>query len=300
MNIPSTWSWVRKGETPHETWQHYYNVKEEDVSKVFGDYVITHRREKSPFWTDGKVIIAEFDTPKQLQRYKGAKIVTCLPATLDFNDINGLVIVESTFHQRGRFFIGLITTIAQLDGNCVEMPSFKDIKRQVSYYESFYPKEELVSRIQDQLDNYNELDDARIELASAKALVSEAKKRIKNITTKAGLNLIRTFGFDRKRPGELYILKSNDGNYIKIGIAQNASQRHAQLARSTPWAFTVLITVQGSGEAVYEAESRAHKLLEADNAAMSAKAFNGATEWFHSTPAVLAYVEKIIAEGLDA
>lgn len=298
--IPSTWSWVGKGESPLSTWQRYYNVKAEDADKVFGDCVVAHRGHTAPFWTDGKIVIAEFSTPKQSVKFKGAKIISCFPATMNLEEISGLVVVESTFYQRGSFFIGLVSSVAQLDPICIEMPPIKDLKKQLAYYESFYPRSELNARLKEQVEIYNELDDARIELATAQNMVAEAKKRIKEITKLNGMNLIRSFGFDKKRPGELYILKSKDGNYIKIGIAQNSNQRHASLARSTPWAFTVLHVIPGSGEAVYAAEVKAHTLLEADNAKLNAKVFDGATEWFRATPAVLAYVDKIIADGLNA
>lgn len=297
MIVPASWSWVRKALTPIDTWQYYYS-SEEHAAELLGASVLVHRTESTPYWTNGELTLVEFETSES-KTFSNGKIIACF-TTPRFEDVcTGLFIIEGTFLRRGKFHIALTLGAMPIDLNARKMPSFKQRLKIMNAFYDAYTNEEVRERIEDRVHTYNKLDDARVDLATAKKMISEARKREKEIISDIGLKTSRRFGFDNKRPGDLYILRSNDGNYIKIGIAQDASRRHKQLSKTTPWEFTVVHIVHGSGEDVKAAESRAHKILANDNAGLKAKVFDGATEWFRATPSVQAYVDKLIKNGLD-
>ena len=84
-------------------------------------------------------------------------------------------------------------------------------------------------------------------------------------------------GFNREKPGVVYILVSDDRTMMKIGITNNDERRFKELRTRTPFGFHVSMTkVFDKGHDAVACESHIHSLY--DNVNLSG--FDGATEWF--------------------
>lgn len=84
-------------------------------------------------------------------------------------------------------------------------------------------------------------------------------------------------GFNKEKPGTVYMLVSDDRTMMKIGITNNDERRFKELRRRTPFGFHVAMTrVFADGHDAVACESYIHSLY--DNANLSG--FDGATEWF--------------------
>ena len=83
-------------------------------------------------------------------------------------------------------------------------------------------------------------------------------------------------GFDRTKAGFLYVLRSDCGQYMKIGITHNPEQRHSHLSRETPFSFKQIELIEGAGEQIANLEKvllAEYQPVEFDDH------FNGYTEW---------------------
>ena len=83
-------------------------------------------------------------------------------------------------------------------------------------------------------------------------------------------------GFKPYNDGTLYILRSECGSNMKIGISNNSKQRHADLRRNTPFEFHVVEQFESNGHYV----STVEKILHDESVSSGLKGFDGATEWF--------------------
>lgn len=83
-------------------------------------------------------------------------------------------------------------------------------------------------------------------------------------------------GFDRTKVGFLYILRSDCGRYMKIGITHNPKQRHTELSRETPFHFECIELIEGSGGQIAELEK---ELLAKYQPAGFDNQFDGYSEW---------------------
>lgn len=83
-------------------------------------------------------------------------------------------------------------------------------------------------------------------------------------------------GFDRTKPASLYVLRSECGQYMKIGITNKPEQRHSQLSRATPFSFKRIEMVEGNGEFISNLEKQ---LLAKYQPAEFTELFDGSTEW---------------------
>lgn len=83
-------------------------------------------------------------------------------------------------------------------------------------------------------------------------------------------------GFDRTKPASLYILRSDCGRYMKIGITNKPEQRHAQLSRETPFSFKRIELIEGPGEQIANLEK---ELLAEYQPAEFTETFDGYSEW---------------------
>lgn len=84
------------------------------------------------------------------------------------------------------------------------------------------------------------------------------------------------YGFDRTKVGFLYVLRSDCGRYMKIGITHNPKQRHNKLKRDTPFSFERIELIEGPGDQIADLEKELlaeYKPIEFDNQ------FDGYTEW---------------------
>lgn len=98
-----------------------------------------------------------------------------------------------------------------------------------------------------------------------------------HINRRSGCPKCAVHGFKDNENACAYVLRSQCGHYLKIGISNNAEERLMRLKRSTPFEFSVIEKFYAIGLAVRSMESKFHKIF--DNAGF--KGFDGATEWFH-------------------
>ena len=84
------------------------------------------------------------------------------------------------------------------------------------------------------------------------------------------------YGFDRTKSGFLYVLRSDCGQYMKIGITHNPKQRHNKLKRATPFSFKRIELIEGPGEQIANLEK---ELLAEYQPAEFTETFDGYTEW---------------------
>jgi len=82
-------------------------------------------------------------------------------------------------------------------------------------------------------------------------------------------------GFDPRKDGYLYCLKSTDGSLLKIGITHDTKDRFQRLRRLTPFEFTVesVSEMQGADAAKIE------KDILSEFMSAQLRGFDGATEW---------------------
>lgn len=83
-------------------------------------------------------------------------------------------------------------------------------------------------------------------------------------------------GFDITKTGFLYVLRSDCGRYMKIGITHDPKQRKAQLSRSTPFSFKRIELIEGPGNQIANLEK---ELLSKYQQVGFTERFDGSTEW---------------------
>ena len=84
-------------------------------------------------------------------------------------------------------------------------------------------------------------------------------------------------GFNPTKQGTLYLLRSECGTMVKIGISNNHEQRHAQLKRATPFNWSCIELLHNNdGAFIAKAEKELHSLTEQ---AQFIEPFDGYTEW---------------------
>lgn len=83
-------------------------------------------------------------------------------------------------------------------------------------------------------------------------------------------------GFDVSKEGHLYLLRSDCGSYMKVGIANKLRDRHSRLRHRTPFGFKVAHVYSGCGQRIASLEKHYHSRLES----CGFRRFDGATEWF--------------------
>ena len=96
-------------------------------------------------------------------------------------------------------------------------------------------------------------------------------------------------GFNQAKTGYLYALRSECGMYVKIGISNNPSRRHTELARATPFTFNLVEQFSGDGAKIAELEKHFHSKYES----ACFTGFDGCTEWLICTPELLEELRKL-------
>lgn len=104
----------------------------------------------------------------------------------------------------------------------------------------------------------------------------EFKQKPYNHLRGSGCQTCASTCFDSSKPCSLYILKSREYDFMKIGITTNFDRRLSELKCSTPFEFDVMELYSVEGVAVRDIEKVLHELSESANL----QGFNGATEWF--------------------
>ena len=97
-----------------------------------------------------------------------------------------------------------------------------------------------------------------------------------HISNRSGCPGCASYGFDRTRSASLYVLRSDCGRYMKIGITHNPKQRYNKLKRDTPFQFTRIELIEGPGEQIANLEK---ELLAEYQPAEFDNHFDGYTEW---------------------
>lgn len=95
-------------------------------------------------------------------------------------------------------------------------------------------------------------------------------------------------GFKPALNAVVYVLCSDDGALMKIGISNNPDHRIACLRRVTPFSFSWKAAFNMIGRKAREIESEAHQSFS--SAELSG--FDGATEWFRYDPDIFSFIEK--------
>jgi len=83
------------------------------------------------------------------------------------------------------------------------------------------------------------------------------------------------YGFNKCLDGFVYMLKSNCGKHLKVGISNYPEKRIRQLEKATPFCFNVIGIAKMDGELCRSIESRFHK----DYNSSLLSGFDGCTEW---------------------
>lgn len=96
-------------------------------------------------------------------------------------------------------------------------------------------------------------------------------------------------GFKPCDNAQLYIIRSDCGEFFKIGISNKVKRRITELKRSTPFGFHVLHVTNDIGSRIREMEKALHDEFESANM----KGFNGATEWFLWSDAVNEKIKQL-------
>ena len=96
-------------------------------------------------------------------------------------------------------------------------------------------------------------------------------------------------GFNPTKQGTLYILRSDCGSMVKIGISNDHEKRHRDLKRATPFDWSCIELLHGDGEAIADMEKELHSITEQ---AIFRETFDGYTEWRKWDPRLLKWIKR--------
>ena len=82
-------------------------------------------------------------------------------------------------------------------------------------------------------------------------------------------------GFDQTKPATMYAIRSDCGQYVKIGITNNFKRRFRKLKHVTPFDVSVIERIECDGQTARQFEKMFHDKFES----AGFTGFNGATEW---------------------
>lgn len=96
-------------------------------------------------------------------------------------------------------------------------------------------------------------------------------------------------GFDVGKPAYLYLLESDCGKYIKIGIANKLRDRQTKLRKRTPFCFDHIHTFSSGGHEIAALEKHYHSKLES----CGFRYFDGCTEWFRFDKDIVEEIKRL-------
>lgn len=96
-------------------------------------------------------------------------------------------------------------------------------------------------------------------------------------------------GFNIKRNGTLYLLRSIDGNYVKVGISNKYKERINNLKRITPFDFNVIELYHSDGTTIRSLEKDFHSHFES----AGLTGFDGCTEWLKWNPNITTLIRML-------
>ena len=97
------------------------------------------------------------------------------------------------------------------------------------------------------------------------------------------------YGFQIDKTGYLYALRSECGQYVKVGISNNPKRRHKDLEKRTPFKFHVIERISGDGAKIAALEKYFHGKYERAGFV----GFDGCTEWLICTPELLEELREL-------
>lgn len=97
------------------------------------------------------------------------------------------------------------------------------------------------------------------------------------------------YGYDQSKTGTLYALRSECGQYVKVGISNKPKRRHKELERRTPFKFNLVEQIYGDGLKISELEKHFHDKHEL----AGFTGFDGCTEWLICTPQLLKELREL-------
>ena len=109
------------------------------------------------------------------------------------------------------------------------------------------------------------------------------------VHTGSGCPQCSNHGYDSSKEGFLYALRSECGQYVKIGISNDPKRRHKELERGTPFRFNLVEQLSGDGTKIAELEKYFHDKYDV----AGFTGYDGATEWLVCTPQLLEELRTI-------
>lgn len=104
------------------------------------------------------------------------------------------------------------------------------------------------------------------------------------ILNRSGCPTCYSGGFSPHNPGSLYLLRSECGQFVKVGISNKYKQRIRALISGTPFLFNVIELYHNhDGKEIARLEKEFHSKYES----AGFTGFDGATEWLKFTPELL-------------
>lgn len=107
---------------------------------------------------------------------------------------------------------------------------------------------------------------------------------------KQGCPMCSRSGYKKNKKGHVYILRSKCGQFIKIGISNNALKRVSQLCSQTPFEFECIEMFMMGGGECFSMEKALHSLF----ISCGFSGFSGCSEWFIYDGDKLDYVISLL------
>lgn len=99
------------------------------------------------------------------------------------------------------------------------------------------------------------------------------------------------YGYTPGKTGHLYVLRSECGAMVKVGITNKLDQRHKQLARATPFNWSCIELVSNDdGASIAQLEKDLHARM--NRVDFGGEVFDGYTEWMEWDPALLGWLDE--------
>lgn len=97
------------------------------------------------------------------------------------------------------------------------------------------------------------------------------------------------YGYQLDKKGYLYALRSECGQYVKVGISNKPKRRHKELEKITPFTFSFIEQISGDGDKIRDLEKYFHNKYER----AGFTGFSGATEWLVCTTRLLKELSEL-------
>ena len=100
------------------------------------------------------------------------------------------------------------------------------------------------------------------------------------------------YGYDKSKTGYLYAIRSECGQYVKVGISNKPNRRHKELEKRTTFKFNIVEQFEGGGDKIAELERYFHGKYERAGFV----GFDGATEWLVCSDDLLSELRGVSIE----